>query len=144
MSKSYKRGKKYLRVKHSAGEYRFDAPEVYDDGYVPGLKYEPLQSFKDFDYKGYETSKDRDKKLKKADNILGKAWKALKKAGSSKELQWVVGLIISALILFGNNRGGRGDDLMSALKDIQAGRVDFDTLNDAKNAIGDIIKAYKK
>ena len=125
-----------MRVPHSRGEYRFDAPEVIDD------THEPITSFKDFDYKNYGVENERGSrggKVKKAESALKKLGKKIYRISTSEEVRWAAGLLLTVYVLSGKNKTDR--DSEQVLRDIKDGRLDHSTLETARDIVVDIYQS---
>jgi len=111
----------------------------YDDNKL--TKTPRIKSFKNFDYNDYELDVNK-KNVRKRDNILKKLAKKIYKIGTMEEVRWAAGLLLSAWIISG--RSSRRDSTTEVLKDIQSGRVDFDTLESARETIINTYNTIKK
>jgi hypothetical protein len=110
----------------------------YDD---TNTKQPKIKSFKNFDYGDYVVDDDK-RKVKKRDGILKKLAKKIYKISTMEEVRWAAGLLLSAWILSG--RASRRDSTTEVLRDIQSGRVDFDTLENARETVIDTYQKMKK
>ena len=104
----------------------------YNDYDQDKIEYKPVDSFKDFDFKGYNV-----KKKKKADSLLKKAWRKFTKATSSDDFKLVAGMLLVVATLYGDR------DMMSALRDMSYGRMDAGTIGDIKDFFSSVFDKYK-
>jgi hypothetical protein len=104
-------------------------------------KQPKIKSFKNFDYGDYVVDDDK-RKIKKRDNILKKLAKKIYKISTMEEVRWAAGLLLSAWIISGKSL--RRDSTAEVLRDIHSGRVDFDTLENARESVIDAYQKIKK
>jgi hypothetical protein len=96
-----------------------------------------ILTFKDFDTGDYEISNRG--KAKKKDGLLKKIGKTIYKISTSEELRWIAGLVLTAYLMSGKNKSTK-DDTAQVLSDIKDGRIDHNTLENARNVV---IDAYE-
>jgi hypothetical protein len=99
-----------------------------------------ILAFKDFDIGDYEID-DRGK-AKKKDNLLKKIGKKIYKISTSEELRWAAGLLLTVYLMSGKHKS-TSDDTAQVLSDIHSGRMDYTTLEKARDVVVDTYETMK-